>query len=108
MVPERETRASCVEPSSTTWAKSWEPTSPYSGNWCPTKRHSSQKVEGRTELDLVQDEVDEAKRSLEEAHLDAQAAQNLVIEAAFRVGQAMEEMAQIRKLLGVNPEPNDQ
>ena len=64
------------------------------------KRHSSRTVEGRTELDLVQDEVDEAKRLLEEAHLEVQAAQNKVTEAAFRVGQAMEEMAQIRKLLG--------
>ena len=34
------------------------------------KRHSSQKVEGRTELDLVQDEVDEAKRLLKEAHVE--------------------------------------
>ena len=41
------------------------------------KRHSSQKVEGRTELDLVQDDVDEAKRSLEEAHLEVQAAQSI-------------------------------
>ena len=65
-------------------------------------------MEGRTELDLVQDEVDEAKRLLEGAHVEVQAAQNKVTEAAFRVGQAMEEMAQIRKLLGVNPEPNDQ
>ena len=69
------------------------------------KRHSSQKVEGRTELDLVQDEVDEAKRLLEEAHVEIQAAQNKETEAAFRVGQAM---AQIRKLLGVNLKPTDQ
>ena len=34
------------------------------------KRHSSRTVEGRTELDLVQDEVDEAKRLLEEAHVE--------------------------------------
>ena len=47
-------------------------------------RRSSQKVEGRTELDLVLDDVDEAKRSLEEAHLEVQAAQNKVTEAAFR------------------------
>ena len=33
------------------------------------KHHPSQKVEGRTELDLVQVEVDDAKRLLEEAHL---------------------------------------
>ena len=56
------------------------------------KRHSSQKVEGRTELDLVQDEVDEVKRLLEEAHVEVQTAQNKVTEAAFLVGQAMEEM----------------
>ena len=31
------------------------------------KRHSNQKVDGSTELVLVQDEVDETKRSLEEA-----------------------------------------
>ena len=72
------------------------------------KLHSNQKVEGRTELDLGQDEIDEAKRVLEEAHLEVQAAQSKVTEAAFRVGQAMEDMAQIRKLLRVNPEPTDQ
>ena len=43
------------------------------------KRLSFQKVEGRTELDLVQDEADDAKRSLEEAHLEVQAAQNKAI-----------------------------
>ena len=62
----REIRASCVEPSSTTRAKSREPASP---------------VEGRTELDLVQDEVDEAKRLLEEAQVEVQAAYNKVTEA---------------------------
>ena len=72
------------------------------------KRHSSRTVEGRTELDLVQEEVDEAKRLLEEAHVEAQAAQNKVTEAAFRVGQAMEDMAQIRKLLEANSEPAGQ
>ena len=110
MVQGREIRAICVEPSSTTWAKSREPASPHSGNLVSDeeKRHSSQKVEGRAELDLVQDEVDEAKRLLEEAHVEVQAARNKVTEAAFRVGQAMEEMAQIRKLLAVNPEPTDQ
>ena len=102
--------ASCVEPSSTTRAKSREPASPIQRKLVSDeeKRHSSQKVEGRTELDLVQDEVDEAKRLLEEAHVEVQAAQNKVTEAAFRVGQAMEEMAQIGKLLAVNPEPTDQ
>ena len=49
------------------------------------KRHSSRTVEGRTELDLVQHEVDEAKRLLEEAHVEVQAAQNKVTEALFRV-----------------------
>ena len=72
------------------------------------KRHSSRTVEGRTELDLVQDEVDEAKRLLEEANVEVQAAQNIVTEAAFRVGQAMEEMAQIRKLLEANSDPAGQ
>ena len=72
------------------------------------KRHSSQTVEGRTELDLAQDEVDEAKRLLEEAQVEVRAAQNKVIEAAVRVGQAMEEMSQIRKLLEANLEPAEQ
>ena len=72
------------------------------------EHHSSWTVEGRTELDLVQDEVDEAKRLLEEAHVEVQAAQNKVTEAAFRVGQAMEEMAQIKKLLEANSEPAGQ
>ena len=69
---------------------------------------ASQQHGGRTELDLVQDEVDEAKRLLEEAHVEVQAAQNNVTEAAFRVGQAMEEMAQIKKLLEANSEPPGQ
>ena len=64
------------------------------------KRHSSRKVEGRTELDLVQDEVDEAKRLLAEAQVE-----NKVTEAVFRVGQAIEEM---RKLLEANSEPVNQ
>ena len=71
-------------------------------------RHSSRTVEGRTELDLVQDEVDEAKRLLEEAHVEVQAAHNKVTEAAFRVGQAMKEKSQIRKLLEANSEPAGQ
>ena len=62
------------------------------------KQHPNRTVEGRTELDLVQDEVDEAKRLLE-------AAQNKVTEAALRVGQAMEEMAQ---MLEANSEPAGQ
>ena len=72
------------------------------------KRHSSRTVEGRTELDLVQDEINEAKRLLEEALVEVQAAQNKVTEAACRVGQAMEEMAQNRKLLETNSEPASQ
>ena len=53
----------------------------------------------------MQDEVDEAKRLLEEAHVEVQAAQNKVTEAAFPVGQAMEEMARIKKLSEANSEP---
>ena len=64
------------------------------------KRHSSRTVEGRTELDLVQDEADEAKRLLEEAHVEVQAAQNKVTEAAFRVGQAMEKMSPDQETVG--------
>ena len=90
---EREIRVSCVEPSSTTRARSLEPAAD------ERKLHSNWTVKGRTKLDLVKDEVDEAKRLLEEAHVEVQAAQNEVTEAAFRVGQAMEEMAQIRKPL---------
>ena len=65
-------------------------------------------MEGRTELDLVQDEVDEAKRFQEEAHAEVQAAQSKVTEAAFRVGEAMEGMSQIKKLLEANSEPAGQ
>ena len=72
------------------------------------KRHSSRTVEGRTKLDLVQEEVDEAKRLLEEAHVEVQATQKKVTEAAFRVGQAMEEMAQIKNLVEANSETADQ
>ena len=66
--------------------------------------HSKRTVEGRTELDLVQDEIDEAKRLLEEAHLEVQAAQSKVTEAACRVGEAMEEMAKIKSLTEANLE----
>ena len=72
------------------------------------KQYPNRTVEGRTELNLVQDEVDEAKRLLEEAHVEVQAAQNKVTEAAFRVGHAMEEMVQIKKLLEANSEPAGQ
>ena len=47
------------------------------------KRHSNWTVEGRTGLDLVQDEVDQAQRLLEEAHVEVQTAQNKLTEAAF-------------------------
>ena len=72
------------------------------------KRHSSRTVEGRTELEQVQVEMDEAKRLLEEARLEVQAAQNKVTETAFRVGQGVEEMSQIKKLLEANLEPANQ
>ena len=49
--------------------------------------HSNRTVGG---LDLAQDEIDEAKRLLEEAHLLVQATQNKVTEAACRVVEAME------------------
>ena len=69
--------------------------------------HSNQTVGGRTELDLVQDEINEAKRLLEEAHLEVQAAQSKVTEAACRVGEAMEEMAKIKSLMEPNLESAD-
>ena len=65
-------------------------------------------MEGRTELELVHNEVEEAQRLLGEALVQVQAAQNKVTEAAFRVGQAMEEMAQVKKLLEANSEPASQ
>ena len=71
------------------------------------KHHSSRTVEGRTELDLVQDEVDEANRLLEEANVEVQAAQNKVTEA-IQVGQAMEEMTLIKTLLEANSQPAGQ
>ena len=52
---------------------------------------ASLQLDGGRELDLVQDEIDEAKRLLEEAHLEVQTAQSKVTEAACRVGEAMEE-----------------
>ena len=41
-------------------------------------------------------------------HLEVQAAQSNVTESAFRVGEAMEEMSQIKKLLEAELEPVDQ
>ena len=103
----REVRVSCVEPSSKTRARSLETASRSKGT-NEGKRHSNRTVEGRTELDLVQDEVDKAKRLLEEAHLEVQAAVNKVTEAAFRVGQTMEDMSQIRRLFEASLEPAEQ
>ena len=56
----------------------------------------------------MQDEVDGAKRSPEEAHLEVQAVKNKAIEAAFQVGQAMEKVSQITELLEANLEPAGQ
>ena len=69
--------------------------------------HSNRTVDGRTELDLVQDEIDEAKRLLEEAHLEVQAAQSKVTEAACRVEESMEEMAKMKSLMEANLESAD-
>ena len=66
------------------------------------KSHSSRTAEGRTELDLAQDEIDKARRLPEEANVEVQAAQNKATETVFRVGQVAEETSQIRKLLEVN------
>ena len=71
-------------------------------------RHSSQKMEGHTELDLLQDEVGWAGEWLWGAHLEEQSAQNKRIETAFRLEQAMEKMSLITKLLEVNLEPAGQ
>ena len=101
MAREREICISCVGPSPTTRREITGTRKSIQRKLVTDegKRHSSRTVEGRTELDLVQDEVDEAKRLLDEARVEVQAAQNKVTEAAFRVGQAMEEMSQSRKLL---------
>ena len=61
----------------------------------------------RTALHLVQDQIDEAKRLLEEAHLEVNAAQTKVTEAACRVGEVMEEMAKIESLAKANLESAD-
>ena len=53
-------------------------------------------------LDFLQDEIDEAKRLLEEAHVEVQAAQAKVAEAASRVSTAMEEMAELKSLMETN------
>ena len=72
------------------------------------KPHSNRTVEGRTELDLVQDEIDEAKRLLQEAIGKYKQPKSKVTEAASRVGEAMEELSQIKKLLEAKLEPADQ
>ena len=64
-----------------------------------TPFHSNRKVGGRTALDLVQDEIDEAKRLMEEAHVEVQAAQAKVTEAACQVGEAMDGMAKPKSLM---------
>ena len=69
--------------------------------------HSNPTVEGRTELDPVQDEIDKAKRLLEEHHLEVQAAQSRVTEEACRVEEAMEEMAKIKSLIEAHLESAD-
>ena len=56
----------------------------------------------RTDLDLVQDEIDEDKRLLEEAHPEVQAALSKVAEGACRVGEAIEEMAKVKSLMETN------
>ena len=61
-------------------------------------------VDGSTELDLVQGEIDDAERLLEEAHLEVQAAWSNVTAAACRVEEAMEEMAKITSLMEANLE----
>ena len=55
----------------------------------------------------MQDEIDEAKRLLEEAHLEVQAAQSKVTEAECRVGEAMEEMAKIKSPMEATLESAD-
>ena len=54
------------------------------------------------ELDLLQDEIEEAKRLLEEAHVEVQAAQAKVTEAASRAGTAMDDMAELKSLIVTN------
>ena len=61
--------------------------------------HSNQNVGGRTELDPVQDEIDEAKRLLVAAHAEELTAQEEVAEAARRAGEAMEENAKLKSLI---------
>ena len=63
--------------------------------------------EARTELHPVEDEMDEATRLLEEAHLEVQAAQSKVAEAVCRVRKAMDEMAKIKRLMEASLESAD-
>ena len=55
----------------------------------------------------MQVEIDEAKRLLQEARLEEQAAQSKVTEAACRVGEVMEEMAKNKSLMEANLESTD-
>ena len=64
-----------------------------------TQFHSNRKVGGRTALYLVQDEIDEAKRLMEKAHVEVQATQAKVAEAACQVGEAMDGMAKPKSLM---------
>ena len=63
--------------------------------------------EARTELHPVEDEMDEATRLLEEAHLEVQAAKSKVAEAACRVRKAMDDMAKIKRLMEASLESAD-
>ena len=64
-----------------------------------TQFHSNRKVGGRTALYLVQDEIDEAERLMEKAHVEVQAAQAKVTEATCQVGEAVDEMAKLESLM---------
>ena len=61
----------------------------------------------RTGLSAGRDRIEEARRLLEEAHLEVQPAQNKVTEAACRAGEAMEEMTKIKSLMEANMESAD-
>ena len=67
-----------------------------------TPSHSNKNVGGRTELDPLQDEIDEAKRLLEEAHVEVQAAQAKVAESACQLGEPVEEIAKLKSLMEAN------
>ena len=54
------------------------------------------------ELDPLQDEIDEAKRLLEEAHVEVQAAQGKVVKSACRLGEPVDEIAKLKSLMEAN------